>query len=256
MNQDYALEVPKTSKDLIRQPKIAQDGVLPKIHFSMIIVGSSGSGKSVLVFNLISKFYKDYYDMVILISPTGKQDDIQIALNLPKNRVITDMEKAEAAVKMVEEVQEEKIKADGYESAKKILLYFDDVIGDPIFLKSKSMIKAFIKNRHYGFSDILCSQYYKAVPKRMREQASCLIFFDCSETELNTIMEDFLPPGVNPKVFMRRLQEILSVKYAFVTYMKRSEWKMRWRRGFAHVIDFNSESQIENRPKRQKIMEQ
>ena len=182
-----------------------------------------------------------------------------MALNLPKNSVITDMEIAEKAVKKVEEVQEEKIKSDGFEDAKKILLYFDDVIGDPIFMKSKAMIKAFIKNRHYGFSDILCSQYFKAIPKRMREQASCSIFFDCSETEMDTIAEDFLPPGVPKKVFLKKLQEILSVQYAFVTYMKRSPWPQRWRRGLAHVIDFGVVSPLEHNnvppAKRMKVIE-
>lgn len=133
--------MPETAKDLIKQPKISKDEVLPKIHFSMLIIGSSGSGKSVLAYNIISKWYNGFYDMVLLISPTGiffdklltfclgKTDDIQKALDLPKNRVITDMEKAEAAVQMVENVQEEDIKKNGFENAKKILLYFDDVVG-------------------------------------------------------------------------------------------------------------------------------
>ncbi len=257
MNQDYALDVPKTAKDLIKQPKMAEDGVLPKLHYSMIVVGSSGSGKSVLVFNMISKWYKNSFDMVVLISPTGKTDDIQKALNLPDSSVIDDMEVAEKAVAKIEEVQEEKIQTDGYESAKKVLLYFDDVIGDPLFMKSNAMIKAFIKNRHYGFSDILCSQYFKAIPRRMRVQATCSIFFDCSETEMDTIAEDFLPPGVPKKIFLKKLQEILSERYAFVTYMKTSPWKERWRRGLAHVIDFGAvDIMEETRPaKRMKVIE-
>jgi hypothetical protein len=205
----------------------------------MLVIGSSGSGKSVLVFNIIKKFYKDYYDIIILISPTGKTDDIQLALDLPKNRVITDMAKAELAVQKMEDVQEEEIKNSGFEDTKKVLIYFDDCVGDPVFMKSKAMINAFIKNRHYNFSDILCSQYFKAIPKRMREQSACSIFFDCSETEMQTIAEDYLPPNVNKKVFIRKLQDILSEQYAFVTYMKRSPWPQRWRRGLAHVINFN-----------------
>jgi hypothetical protein len=238
MNKDYALVVPPTAKDKIPQPKIAKEGVLPTLHFSMILNGSSGSGKSVLAFNLISKFYKNFFDMVILISPTAKTDDIQKALDLPKNRTITDMAKAEAAMQKIEDVQEETIKKDGFEAAKKILVYFDDVVGDPIFMKSKAMINAFIKNRHYGISCILCTQYYALVPKRIRMQAACSFYFACAETELETIAEDHLPPGVPKKQFLKVLQSILSEEYAFVTYNKRSSWPERWRKGLAHVIDF------------------
>lgn len=239
MNRKYVLEVPETSKDLIKQPKIALDGVLPTLHFSMCIVGSSGSGKSVLTYNLITKFYKDCFDMIILISPTGGTDDIQKALDLPKSRVITDMSIAEEAIQKIMDIQTESIKSKGFENAKKILLYFDDVIGDQKFMNSKAMVNAFIKNRHYNFSVILCSQYYKAIPRRMRMQSSCNIFFNCNETELNTIAEDFAPPGITTKRFIEVLQEILTEKFQFITINRRSPWNERFRKGLAEVIDFN-----------------
>ncbi len=261
MNRDYSLVVPKTSKDNIPQPKMAKDGVLPRLHFSALAVGSSGSGKSVLVYNLISKYYKDFFDIVILISPTGKTDDIQKALELPKNRVITDMSKAEKVVQMIEDTQEEQIKKGGFESAKKVLLYFDDVIGDKIFMNSKPMINAFVKNRHYGISCILASQYFKAVPRRMRMQSSCNFFFACAETEMDTIAEDFLPPGVPVKHFISVLNQILSEKYQFVTYNKQSDWPERWRKGLARVINFGPKEAPGAEPtqapaKRLKVVEQ
>lgn len=259
MNKDYALFVPKTSKDDIRQPKMATDGVLPKLHFSALLIGSSGSGKSVLAYNLINKFYKDFFDMIILISPTGKTDDIQQALNLPKNRVITDMAKAESVVKMIEDTQEEAIKKDGFAKAKKILLYFDDVVGDAVFMNSKAMINAFIKNRHYGISCILCSQYFKAIPRRMRMQSACNFFFACAETEMKVIAEDFLPPGVSVHYFLYILNKILSEKHQFVTYNKQSDWPERWRKGLAHVIHFSTtkEEETKEQPqKRLKLIEQ
>lgn len=236
MNKEYKLFVPKTAKDLIHQPPIAESGVLPKLHFSMLVIGSSGSGKSVLVFNLIDRFYKDCFDMTILISPTGKTDDIQAALQL--KMVISDMQKAEEALQKIMDIQSESIKKKGYENTKKILIYFDDVVGDQKFMNSKVMMNAFIKNRHYNFSVILCSQYYKAIPRRMRMQSACTFFFNCPETEMQTIAEDFEPPGVGRKAFIAKLQEILSEKYQFITIMMRSDWANRFRKGLAQVISF------------------
>lgn len=47
---------------------------LPRGFFSMLAVGTSGSGKSNSVINLIKKL-KPYYNRYVLISPTGCQDD-------------------------------------------------------------------------------------------------------------------------------------------------------------------------------------
>jgi hypothetical protein len=47
---------------------------LPRGFFSMLAVGTSGSGKSNSVINLIKRL-KPYYNRYVLISPTGCQDD-------------------------------------------------------------------------------------------------------------------------------------------------------------------------------------
>ena len=74
MNQVYNIDPPKTSKDEIKQPALADAGVIPKLNTSNIIVGKR-SGKSVLLQNLITKpeFYgNNVFDKIFLISPTGK----------------------------------------------------------------------------------------------------------------------------------------------------------------------------------------
>lgn len=243
MNKDYELIVPETSKDLIQQPEMAKQGVLPKLHFSMLLVGSSGSGKSVLAFNLIKQFYKDCFDLVVLISPTGDTDDIQAALEIPKSRVISDMKKAEESLQKIMDVQTEEIKKKGFEKCKNVLVYLDDVVADNDFMSSDTMVKAFIRNRHYKFSVLLCSQYWKAIPRRMRMQSAFNVFFECSETELKVIADDFEPPGVSKKKFISTLTSILSEKFQFVSVAKRSPWSERFRKGLAQVIHWNDEPQ-------------
>ena len=254
MNKEYDLDVPPTSKDLISQPPIALSGVLPKINFSMILIGSPGSGKSVLSYNLINKFYKDYFDMVILISPTGETDDIQKALELPSSKVITDMVKAEEVLNKIMEVQKAEVKKqDGYEGVKKCLIWLDDVIGHQKFMKSDALVQTFIKNRHHNTSIILCSQYYKLIPRRIRMQSSCNMFFNCSRTELETISEDFCPPGLSKEKFMDTLEDNLKEKHAFITINRRSPWNERIRKGLAQVIDFSGDEKKNNNNKKQKI---
>ena len=73
MNQDYKIEPVKTSKDSIKHPKLSEEGVIPKLCCSTILVGKSGSGKSVLLHNLMTRkeFFHGHFDKVFLISPTG-----------------------------------------------------------------------------------------------------------------------------------------------------------------------------------------
>ena len=93
MNQEYKIEPVKTSKDAIKHPKLSEEGVIPKLCCSTILVGKSGSGKSVLLQNLMTRkeFFAGHFDKVFLISPTGEADDVQKALNVSPNCVFTDM---------------------------------------------------------------------------------------------------------------------------------------------------------------------
>ena len=72
MNLDYKIQPVKTSKDSIKHPALSEEGVIPKLCCSTILVGKSGSGKSVLLHNLMTRkeFFHGHFDKVFLISPT------------------------------------------------------------------------------------------------------------------------------------------------------------------------------------------
>ena len=83
MDRDYEIKPVKTQKNQVTHPALAEAGVIPELMTSNIIVGKSGSGKTVLLHNLMTRkdFYADAFDRIILISPTGETDDIQKALD-------------------------------------------------------------------------------------------------------------------------------------------------------------------------------
>ena len=80
MDKDYEIKPVATSKDQIKHPLLAEQGVIPKLNTSTILVGKSGSGKSVLLHNLLtrSEFFDKYkyFDNIFIISPTAECDDI------------------------------------------------------------------------------------------------------------------------------------------------------------------------------------
>ena len=43
----------KTKKQQIKQPDACEDGILPKLHFSLLNVGRSGSGKTNVIIHLL-----------------------------------------------------------------------------------------------------------------------------------------------------------------------------------------------------------
>ena len=56
----------ESDKNDIPQRQCAKDGVMPKFPFSMMLSGSSGSGKTVLLTNLIFDVYKHCFQEYIV----------------------------------------------------------------------------------------------------------------------------------------------------------------------------------------------
>ena len=243
MNQDYIIKAPPTSKDSIKHPKLSDEGVIPKLNTSTILVGKSGSGKSVLLHNLLTRpeffgKYK-YFDKIFIISPTAECDDIQKALELPPSCIFTDMEEAAQALEKIEKFQAEEIKKKGSHGAQKFCIIFDDVIGHTKLMNNPVFTSSFIKCRRYNFTVFLCSQHFKRIPKVCCLQASYLCFFAVSNTEAECLSEEFAPPQMKKDQFMRLINDALTVQYSFLTINMRCPWETRFRRGLANVINLD-----------------
>lgn len=241
MNVDYKIEPVQTEKDQIKHPKLADEGVIPKLNTSNIIVGKSGSGKSVLLVNLMTRkeFYGGVFDRVILISPTGESDDVQMALKVKPSLIFTDLKLAVEVLGTVEKVQEQLIKEKGANGAPKICVICDDCVGDNNFMKSKEFTNLFIKSRHYNVTVFFLTQHFKRLPKIARLQASTLFFYAISNSEAECLADEFAPPGVSKKSFLRLIDDALEQPYSFLCVNMREPWATRFRSGLAMVIDLD-----------------
>ena len=243
MDKDYEIKPVATSKDQIKHPLLAEQGVIPKLNTSTILVGKSGSGKSVLLHNLLtrSEFFDKYkyFDKIFIISPTAECDDIQKALDLPPSCVFTDLEEAATALEKIEKFQGEEIKKKGSAKAGKFCIVFDDVIGNPKLMNHRVFTDAFIKARHFNFTVFLCSQHSKKLPKVCRLQASYLCFFAVSNTEAETMAEEFAPPRFKKEDFMRLINDTLAEPYSFLTINMKHPWATRFRKGLARTINLD-----------------
>jgi hypothetical protein len=194
----------KTDKNKIKQRPLMQTNVIPRHASSVIFNGASGSGKTMLLVNLLTRpqFYgalpgkkKGYFDVVFLFSPTaGGADDLSSYLDIPANRVCTDFDtdKLERILK----TQKEYIDKNGLLKSPKILIIFEDIQSDAAFMRTRCFKKCFIQSRHLNISSWLLGQSFNLTPRFARLQANNLFLFPCSLSEQKVLLCEHDKKGI------------------------------------------------------------
>ena len=132
------IKPPKETDEQIPQCPYAEGGVVPKHPFRLLIVGASGSGKTVLVSHLMRKVYKGYFDRVVIFSPTAENDPAY--KNITRKRDIhAELEPGELT--SLFQTQKNKVKAMGKAQSPRMCIIFDDVIADTKFMNTKEFMK-------------------------------------------------------------------------------------------------------------------
>jgi len=228
-----------TAKNKIKQRTLMENNIIPRHPSSVIFNGSSGSGKSILLLNMLTRpeFFSDYFDIIHLFSPTGGSDDLFRVLNLPPEQIHIDMD--ETQLSDILEEQRTKIETDGVDNAKKMLVIYEDVQGNARFMRSGAFLRSFIANRHYGISTWLCGQSWTRTPKACRLQANNIFYFAGAGSEDELMAQEYCPPGMRKKDFIALLRQGTREKYNFVHINKRVPHAERYRRNLDTVINWD-----------------
>ena len=237
----------KTNKHKIKQRPLMKQGVIPIHPSSVIFNGRSGSGKSNLMVNLLTRpeFYgktspddpkSHYFDLIFLFSPTAHNgDDLVRYLELPDKRIFTDFDLN--ALNNIISTQESLIKQKGLLKSPKILLLLDDIQSDAKFLRSKEILKVFIQNRHLNISTWLCGQSFKLSPRACRLQANNLFFYPGSGSEMQILADEFCPPKMNKKEFLALANHATNEMYQFLHVNMREPPKTRFRKNLDTILE-------------------
>ncbi len=173
--------------------------------------------------------------MIYLFSPTAYNDDLVEYLDIPSNRIFADFDLK--ALDDILKTQDDLIKKKGILKSPKILILLDDIQSDAKFLRSKKIKRCFIQNRHLNISTWLCGQSFKLTPRSCRLQANNVIFFPCSLSEQDILVEEFCPPGLNKHQFTQLVEYATADRFNFLHIVMRECPKTRFRKNLDEILE-------------------
>lgn len=234
----YKLSPLPTQKNGIIQRPVMEQGIIPKHPSSVIANGKSGSGKTTLLISLLidSRFYgkggsfdKHYFDKIYLFSPTaGSCDDLVQQLYrytpLTEDNTFTSFDEKKIATILDE--QKALIDKKGIDKSDRCLILLDDIQSSQEFLRSPTILKLFLENRHYNISTWICSQSYTKTPRGCRLQANNIFYFKGSATETDRIIDEYSPNGMSKQDFKFVLNKyVFKEPFDFLHYNVRRDKK-------------------------------
>jgi hypothetical protein len=182
--------------------------------FTLCITAPSASGKSVLLVNLLYRYYKPEFDEIYYISPTIMHDKTL------ENNVKTDDEiikiYEEEDLNNIDEVLKHIVDEIGKEE-KKVLIILDDMIA---YFKNQSYLNKIVAlSRHYDVSFIITCQAYMSFPNILRKNASHHIIFRIFNKKDLEAIEDEI--GTNYEDYDEYYKEATKDKYSFLYITQR-----------------------------------
>lgn len=236
----YKIEVIDTEKSSIPLRGCMKSGVLPKFPSSVCLSGRSGSGKTNLLLNMLTRkdMLKDYYHYILVFSPTaGKYDDTYKALKIPEENFIEDFDNTtfekiiESRKKLIDE------KGIKWVSQKcRIALIFDDVIANRDFLQGAVALKLFSLLRHYLCSIYIMIQSYTKLPRALRLNCNATYIFPASQSEVEVLKDEVCPAGLSKKEFEKVIEYATKEPYNFLAINNHAKQGERIRKNLDEII--------------------
>ena len=245
---DFKIQVIETEKSSIPLRGCMKSGVIPKFPSSVCLSGRSGSGKTNLLLNMLTRkdMLKDYYHYILVFSPTaGKYDDSYKALNIPEENFIEEFnaETFENIIKARKDLIEEKgIK---WVSQKcRVAIILDDVIANRDFLQSSTALKLFSLLRHYLCSIYIMIQSYTKLPRALRLNCNATYIFPASQSEVEVLKDEVTPAGLSKKQFEKVIDYATAEPYNFLSINNHAKPKERFRKNLDEIINLEEYKKI------------
>jgi hypothetical protein len=217
---------------------------IPVHPFRFLICGAGQTGKTTLLLALLTKpeFYRDYFDLFILVSPNIHHPQWAKALKTLQDRsdIYDDFSPStEASIKETLQENNQIKTKDGELCAKKILIVFDDMIDDKRLVNGSFLTTLFTRGRHYCASVVFSTQLYVNFPLRLRKQMTNIIIFASSNSkEVDAVYEEYCHQHLTRKEFDELFKDATNGKYKFLYIDTRSpNPAKKYRSGFCNFYE-------------------
>ena len=199
-----------------------------------LVVGSSGSGKGILLQNLILNVFSGVFERVYLFSKTAFSDTnwepvlkyIRKTLKHPEDELGPFFEDFDPTVIRELISNQKRIieweKAHSFKSLHQVCIIVDDYAGDEGVMRGKkgeALKDLYLTGRHYGINLIVSIQKWRLASTVMRTQATSVFYFKArSNVDLEAFLEEnsALVPG-GKKQLMEIYKAATAEPYSFLT---------------------------------------
>lgn len=240
MANQYEIIKLETAKHNIPLRLSMKEGIIPRFPFSILISGRSGSGKTNVLLNLLTRkeFYGNYFHYTVVFSPTaGAGDDMYDILKLPEENIKNEFN--EDDLNQLIERRKSLIENKGIEWVAKnsrVLIILDDIIADQHFLNSPQALKMFALLRHYLCSVIVLTQSYKKIPRSLRLNVNATIIFPSTQSEIEILLDEITPSGIKKRDFEKVIAYATEGQYDFLYINNHAEKDKRIRKNINEII--------------------
>lgn len=195
------------------------DTDLPSPPFRWVLQGSTMCGKTNLIYNILYKWYQQYFDRFYIFC--GSEDDIVNYERLTKKYKMgkkvwiskdVDMDEIQDLYDELENLNKKKI-------VRSLVVFDDQAFNNISSLGKKKNIldKILMAGRHINMSFLLSTQQYTALNKNMRSiNISAFTIFACNDDELESIGKEH-SNHLTKDEFVKMVKEKTSQKYNYVT---------------------------------------
>jgi type IV secretory pathway VirB4 component len=178
---------------------------VPKVPIRMILLAPSGSGKTVLISNLIMNIYRGCFERIYIFSPSVdidatwgpvkkyQQDDMKV-IQKDREKLYFDHYDPNDLERIIDTQHKvtKLVKAQGRKKMFSILIVIDDFADDANFTRhSKLLHSLYTRGRHNSISTIVSTQKFAAIHPIIRVNATSLIVYRLrNNKELESFLEE------------------------------------------------------------------
>lgn len=207
----------KTDRDEEWLMPVQRENILPGPGL-FIISGTTGSGKTVMLCNLLGKksmlkgYWKPKNIYIFCLSPCPMLED---CIKPPRENIINE-DKPELLEEIIVK-QKKAIEANGFKNTERKLIIVDDCAQSRTFLKSKALTTLAFASTHYRVSVWITSQSYTQIPRRVRINCHYMaLFHGARKSEIDRFMEEYESPYLTKKEMLQLIKGATGEQFSFL----------------------------------------